>query len=141
MRLSSCPISRLISCWSISAVFFRWREHLFFHRASAADFLVDRKQLLREFAELLIGGHLALCLLQFGRRGKGLGDRLSFHLAREAKVRTMRGVGRLMTMTVRLATGTVGGANRATAKIRQFQDALQDGLALLFKLGEGLGHG
>jgi hypothetical protein len=95
---------------------------------------------LREFAELLIGCHLALRLLQFSGRGKGLGDRLSFHLASETKVRTMRPVVGLMAMAARLAAGTIRRANRATAEVRQFQDALQDGLALLFKLGEGLGH-
>jgi hypothetical protein len=96
---------------------------------------------LREFAELLIGCHLALRLLQFGRRGKRLGDRLAFHLACEAKVRTMGSVAGLMTMTARLATGTGSRGNRATAEVRQFQDALQDRLALLFEVGEGLGHG
>jgi hypothetical protein len=140
MRLSNCPTSCWISRWSSAAVFFRGRERWFFHRASAADFLVDGNPLLREFAELLIGCHLALRLLQFGSAGKGLGHRLSFHLASEAKVRTMRRVVGLMAMAARLAAGTVRRGNRPSAEVRQFPDALQDGLALLFQLGEGLGH-
>ena len=87
------------------------------------------------------GGHLPPRLLQFGGTGKGLGYRLSSQLAGEAKIRAMLRLVELMAMTARLAARTVSGGNRATAEIRQFQEALQDGLALLFEVDEGLGHG
>src|SRR5215471_16606828 len=110
--LRSSPVAR--KCVSLAALlrdefpagvfppfFFRRRDCRFFHAASAADFLIDRQQLLRELAELLIGCHLAPRLLQFGGRGKGLCMRLSSHLAGEAKVRTMPWLIRLMAMTGR----------------------------------------
>jgi len=88
----------------------------------------------------LVGCHLTLGLLQFGRSGKGFRDRFSFHFAGEAKVRAMRGLVGLMAVAVGLAAGAISGGDRTAAELGQFRHALKGGAALLFQIGEGLWH-
>ena len=124
----------------ISAVFFLRCEFLF-RGASAADLLVDFQQLRRQLPKAVIGLHLALRLVQFGRRGKGLGDGLSLHLAGQANVGAVSGLVGLMASAVRFAAGAAGGGNGSAAKVGEAQHLLEDGAALLFQINQGWGHG
>ena len=121
----------------ISAVFFVW-HWLLFDRASTADLLVDLQQGLRQLPEAVIGLHLALCLMQFARRGKGFHDRLTFHLAGQAKVRAVSG---LMATAGRLAAGATGSRDRPTAEVGLSQHLLHDGATLMSQIGERFCHG
>ena len=84
----------------------------------------------------VIGLHLALCLMQFARRGKGFHDRLTFHLAGQAKVRAVSGLIRLMATGGRLAAGATGSRDRPTAEVGLSQHLLHDGATLMFQIGE-----
>src|SRR4029077_5243709 len=46
-----------------------------------------------------------------------------------------------MTTAVGFAAGAMCGSDRSTAKIGQPQHLLQDGMALMFQIAEGFGHG
>jgi hypothetical protein len=97
--------------------------------------------LRRQLPKAVIGLHLTLRLVQFGRRGKGFGDGFSFHLAGQANVGAVSWLVGLMAPTVRFAAGAAGGGDGSAAKVGEAQDLLKNGAALLFQIDEGLGRG
>src|SRR6516164_5577318 len=76
---------------------------------------------------------LTLCLAQLSWRREGLADGLAVHLPREAIVRAMSGLSRLMTVTARFSTASTDGGDRATPKISQTENLGQNVRALLFQ--------
>jgi hypothetical protein len=121
--------------------FFFRQIQLWLERARLADLLVDLQQLLRQFTKAVIGLDLALCLLQRGRAGKGFGNCLSLYFTGQAEVRTMSGLMGLMAATRGLATAAAGSGDRSAAKVGQPEHFLEEGVALLFQLDEGIWHG
>jgi len=59
-------ISRAVSRWIASAVFFLWRQRIL-DRARVADLFIYFEQVAAELSKAMKGLHLALCLEQFGR--------------------------------------------------------------------------
>jgi hypothetical protein len=141
MRSSKCSISRLISRWTVSAVFFN--GHGFFSRegAQATDLLVDLDQLLRQVLKAAKLGNFLFGFAHGSGRGQGLSNGLAGDFLREPSLGSMSGVVGLSAMAVRLTTAPDDGGNGAGLKIAQLRELLQELVAAVEQFRQRVRHG
>ena len=82
--------------------------------------------------------HFLLRLAWRRSRGEALADGLSVYLASQTEVRAMARLARAMTVAIGLSAAALDRANRAAAKITQFENLRQYAGTLLFERSEGM---
>jgi len=136
---SRCSTSRLISCWMISAVFFRWRQLLLFGRPQATQAGVHLHKFSAQLLPSAICLNLALGFASCGRRGKGLGHRLALLFVSQPKIGSVPGILGAVAMAMGVATAPSGGRDRTGPEVAQLGDFPQQGSFLVLQGGQRIG--
>jgi hypothetical protein len=133
-------ISRAVSCWIASRVFFLFRQRVRFRWPHLTDLGVDLQELfvqglvLAEFADFPLG------LAHGGPIGQRLGDGLALSFVGETGVGTVAWLVGLMAMAVGLAATAGGGSDGTATQVAEGGDLIGDLDAALGERFQGLGH-
>jgi len=108
--------------------------------AQVTDLSTHIDKLAAELLELAVLGDLMFGLANGGRVGERFRHGFTLDFEGQAEIGTMAGLFGLMAATVRFATTTTGGSNRARAQVIELDDLFDYLCTLLFQGFQGLRH-